>query len=153
MHECLYHSLDTQKKVREMNQELYNLNSVFQNQVPGILNVFFLFLQEHYNQAQHILRINCSEVLAEFSEGQTCHCSYDMHVVTFYLDCLTLQDKGTIVLSKYWESLDPTSYSKISEFCRVDNGTVDRQNVMTVLDIQLYMTLYAGTAIGTVNTA
>ena len=74
-----------------MNYKLYNLNSVFQNQVPGILNVFFLFLQEHYKQAQHKLCIDCSEVLAaEFLEGQTCHCSYDMHVVTFYLDCLTL---------------------------------------------------------------
>jgi len=36
-----------------MNQKLYNLNPTFQSQVPGTLNVFFLFLQEHYNQAQH----------------------------------------------------------------------------------------------------
>lgn len=63
---------------------------MFQSQVPGTLNVFFLFLQEHHNCAQHKPCINCSKVLAEFLVGQTCHCGNDMHVVTFYLDCLTL---------------------------------------------------------------
>jgi hypothetical protein len=63
---------------------------MFQNQVPWILSVVFLFLHEHYNQAQHELCINCSQVLAEFLEGQTCHCNCDMHVVSFYLNCLTL---------------------------------------------------------------
>jgi hypothetical protein len=126
---------------------------MFQNQAPWILSLVFVFLQEHYKHAQHKLSINCSKVLAEFLKRQTCHCSYDMHVVTFYLDCLNLYDRERYYCAiKIMGITRPTSYPKRCEFYRVDNDMMDRQNVMTVVDLQLSMMFCAGTAIGTVNT-